>query len=92
MFKNTHKHTCTHACTHTQQGETGSLLTLQDWSLFPSLSLPAEILLTKGEGGGGGGLALDGGGDVCAALLSLGEGEPGGRDEGASGGSGGREG
>lgn len=40
-------HMCRNACKHTQQGETGSPLTLHDWSLFPSLSLPAEIVLTK---------------------------------------------
>lgn len=57
-------------------------MTLHDWSLFPPLSLPAEIVLTKGRGRGG----VVGGGDVCAALLSLGEGErKRGREKGAGG-------
>ena len=65
----------THTHTHTQQGETGSPLTRHDWSLFPSLSLPAEIVLTKerekeGEGwyGWGKGCVC-----VCCSVVTRGE-------------------
>lgn len=81
-YKKAHMQICMCAHAHTQQGETGSPVTLHDWSLFPPLSLPAEIVLTKGRGRGG----VVGGGDVCTALLSLGEGEcERGREKGAGG-------
>ena len=47
----------THRHTHTEQGDTGSSLTRHDRSLFPSLSLPAEIVLTKEREKAGGGVA-----------------------------------
>lgn len=76
------------ACTHTAGGEIGSSLTLHDWSLFPSLSLPAEIVLTKEKGDGGGGVACLGEGMralLCCHQARESEGGEGGELEGERG-------
>lgn len=84
----TQAETHTDACTHTAGGEIGSSLTLHDWSLFPSLSLPAEIVLTKEKGDGGGGVACLGEGMralLCCHQARESEGGEGGELEGERG-------
>lgn len=78
----------THRRMHTHRGEIGSSLTLHDWSLFPSLSLPAEIVLTKEKGDGGGGVACLGEGMralLCCHQARESEGGEGGELEGERG-------